>query len=237
MVRNRDRRPLESVGCVPTLTRPSRLAHWLGRPSHINDRQFSVAPLEVDDFVGTTANVVADDDLIQSVTAFVMLTRLTTVLSMVLDNFYTINRKSCIMSPEEALARASSCQASLRDCLSEQGTVLLRPSRVINGEESRGGEGCMPTLTQSRGRELDYAFVFAYYGIAVSIQRALFACVGGTSYYDIEREMVLLQDLSDVFEDLLARESLDGLWLSCKFNTHPPLMKKNPCSSLCVTLL
>lgn len=65
-------------------------------------------------------------------------------------------------------------------------------------------------------RRLDYAVVFAYYCIAVSIQRALFACVGGTSYYDFEREKILFQDLSDVFEDLMAQE-IQGLWLSCKF--------------------
>lgn len=62
---------------------------------------------------------------------------------------------------------------------------------------------------------IDYVFVFAYYGIAVSIQRALFACVGGTSYYDIEREMVLFQDLFGIFEDLLRQDDLVGVWLSC----------------------
>lgn len=146
-----------------------------------------------------------------------MLSKLTRVLSSVLDNFYTINRNSCMMPPEEALSRASTCQAQLGECLSEQGSVLLRPSRVINGEPldppcrvpalDQNGNGCFLP---------DYAFVFAYYGIAVSIQRALFACVGGTSYYDIARETLLFEDLSNVFEDLLERESLDGLWLSCK---------------------
>ncbi len=61
----------------------------------------------------------------------------------------------------------------------------------------------------------DYAFVFAYYGIAVSIQRAVFACAGGTLYYDIERERALFNNLEDVFEDLL-KQDLEGLWLSCK---------------------
>lgn len=76
----------------------------------------------------------------------------------------------------------------------------------------------MPTLYPDGNNLLlpDYAFVFAYYGVAVSIQRALFACVGGTSYYDIARETLLFEDLSNVFEDLLERKSLDGLWLSCE---------------------
>lgn len=65
---------------------------------------------------------------------------------MVLDNFYTINRKSCVMPAEEALSRASSCQESLRDCLSQQGSVLLRPSRVINGEAPRGSEESLVTM-------------------------------------------------------------------------------------------
>ncbi|KAF4990007.1 hypothetical protein FDECE_14522 [Fusarium decemcellulare] len=172
------------------------LAHWLGRPSHIDDRQFSVQPLTVDDFQEVAAQPM-DVHLSNSTTAFVMLTRLTTVLSSVMDNFYTINQSSCVMSPEEALSRASQCQVQLRDCLAQQGSVLLRPSRGIN----------------------DYAFVFAYYGIAVSIQRALFACVGGTSYYDIDRETILFQNLFDVFEDLLKQNDLNGLWLSyCKSN-------------------
>lgn len=61
----------------------------------------------------------------------------------------------------------------------------------------------------------DYAFVFAYYCIAISIQRALFACVGSTSYYDLERERVLFKDLFNFLQDLL-NQDLDGLWLSCK---------------------
>lgn len=118
--------------CTPNAKR-YRLAHWLGRPSHINDRQFSVAPLEVADFaVDTTAP--ASSYLSRSIEAFVMLTKLTRVLSSVLDNFYTIARTSCMMPAEEALSRASNCQAQLGECLSEQGSVLLRPSRVINGE-------------------------------------------------------------------------------------------------------
>lgn len=74
-----------------------------------------------------------DVHLFNSTSAFVMLTRLTTVLSSVMDNFYTINRSSCVMSPEEALSRASQCQAQLRDCLAQQASILLRPSRGING--------------------------------------------------------------------------------------------------------
>jgi hypothetical protein len=61
---------------------------------------------------------------------------------------------------------------------------------------------------------LDYALIFAYYGVAVSIQRALFACVGGTSYYDFHRESLLFNKLFEVFEDLLCQQ-LKGLWLSC----------------------
>lgn len=57
--------------------------------------------------------------------------------------------------------------------------------------------------------------IFAYYGIAVSIQRALFTCVGGTSYYDIERETALFKEIFGVFERLLT-QNLNGLWLSCK---------------------
>lgn len=110
-----------------------RLAHWLGRPSHIDGRQFSVAPLEVADF-SVDPTLPGSDYLSRSVEAFVMLSKLTSVLSSVLDNFYTITRNSCMMPPEEALSRASNCQAQLGECLSEQGSVLLRPSRVINGE-------------------------------------------------------------------------------------------------------
>ena len=116
--------------------RYSRLAHWLGRPSHIDDRQFSVAPLEITDFAVGASPV--SEYLCRSVEAFVMLSKLTRVLSSVLDNFYTITRTSCMMPPEEALSRASNCQAQLGECLSEQGSVLLRPSRVINGEPAPG---------------------------------------------------------------------------------------------------
>lgn len=198
----------------------TRLSHWLGRPSHINDRQFSVAPVTVDDFEAGVNTV--DDYLSHSIAAFVTISRLTTVLSTVLDSFYTINRNPCAMTPEEALFHASQCQAQLSEYDSQQGSGLLRPSRVINGETStataRKGDNCM------LNRAPDYAFVFAYYGIAVSIQRALFACVGGTSYYDIERETLLFQDLFGVFEDLLEQD-LDGLWLSCKQTLRSPAEK------------
>lgn len=59
-------------------------------------------------------------------------------------------------------------------------------------------------------------FVFAYYGIAVSIQRALFVCVEGTSYYDHQRETVLFRELFDYLEDLLQQNNLVGLWVSCE---------------------
>ncbi|OAA57396.1 Transcription factor [Niveomyces insectorum RCEF 264] len=170
------------------------LAHWLGRPSHIDDRHFSVAPLTVDDFVSGAHPLPAY--LSHSIAAFVTLSNLTTVLSSVLDSFYTISQNPCSMTPEEALSRASQCQAKLNESLPHQGSTPLRPSRVIN----------------------DYALVFAHYGIAVSIQRALFACVGGTLYYDIQRETHLFRNLFDVLEDLL-QQDLQGLWLSyCKSN-------------------
>lgn len=50
----------------------------------------------------------------------------------------------------------------------------------------------------------------------MSIQRALFACVGGTSYYDLGREKILFRDLFDICRDLL-KQRLDGLWLSRMF--------------------
>lgn len=71
--------------------------------------------------------------LAHSIEAFIALSRLTTVLSSVLDSFYTIRRNPCIMSPEEALSRASQCQAKLNESLPQQGSMPLRPGRVING--------------------------------------------------------------------------------------------------------
>ncbi|CAH0056939.1 unnamed protein product [Clonostachys solani] len=172
------------------------LAHWLGRPSHIDERQFSTAPLTLDDLRAVSSHHV-DARQLESMTAFMMLSRLTTVLSSVLDHFYIVKHSSCVMPPEEALSRASQCQTQLKDILEQQGSILLHPAREIN----------------------NYAFVFAYYGIAVSIQRALFACVGGTLYYDVEKETALFQDLFGVFEDLLEQDKLVGLWLSyCKSN-------------------
>jgi hypothetical protein len=75
------------------------------------------------------------DYLAASVDAFVRLSRLTVVLSSVLDHFYTVSRNPGVMSPNEALSRASDCQAQLTRCLNELGLgpVLLRPSRTING--------------------------------------------------------------------------------------------------------
>lgn len=75
-----------------------------------------------------------DERLSHSVTSFVMLSRLTICLSSVLDNFYTIRRGPSDMPPEEALSRASICQQQLKGCLEQQGSVLLRPSRCINGK-------------------------------------------------------------------------------------------------------
>lgn len=185
-----------------------RLAHWLGRPSHINELQFNVSPLTMGDFaeqMGTADQA----DLRPSTEAFVRLSKLTLVLSKVLDSFYLVHRNPCAMTPEEALSRAGECQAKLNDCLAQEGLVLLQSSRVVNGEFE---DQVFRTLLKWPS---DYAFVFAYYCIAVSIQRALFACVGGTSYYDLERERVLFQDLFGFIKDLL-EQRLDGLWLSCE---------------------
>lgn len=60
----------------------------------------------------------------------------------------------------------------------------------------------------------DFTVVLAYYGIAISIQRALFTCAGGTSYYDLDREKLLFQDIFSVLNSLLEKE-LVGVWLSC----------------------
>jgi hypothetical protein len=74
-----------------------------------------------------------DANLRLSTEAFVRLSKLTVVLSNVLDSFYLVHRNPRTMSPEEALSHAGDCQAKLRECLSEGGSVLLQPSRVING--------------------------------------------------------------------------------------------------------
>lgn len=81
---------------------------------------------------------------------------------------------------------------------------------------------CLSCLHLSKARPanlqlcvLDYALIFAYYGVAISIQRALFACIGGTSYYDFRSESLLFNELFDVFEELQRRD-LKGLWLSCR---------------------
>lgn len=117
---------------ITSIKNTQRLSHWLGRPSHIDDRQFSTAPLTVEDF--EERQLPRDDYLSHSISAFVMLTRLTTVLATVLEGFYTIKRNPCVMSPEEALSHASRCQTQLNECLELQGGVLQRPNRVINGK-------------------------------------------------------------------------------------------------------
>lgn len=40
------------------------------------------------------------------------------------------------MAPEEALFKASHCQAQLKDVLEQQGGILLHPSRGINSAYS-----------------------------------------------------------------------------------------------------
>jgi hypothetical protein len=116
----------------------TRLAHWLGRPSHINSLQFNVLPLTAADFAEQMQES-ADANLRLSTEAFVRLSKLTIVLSSVLDSFYLVHRNPRTMSPNEALSRAGECQSKLRECLSEEGSVLLQPSRVINGGLKRTG--------------------------------------------------------------------------------------------------
>lgn len=88
-------------------------------------------PLTLEDFVSPLQ--ATDGYLSASVQAFVRLSHLTVVLSSVLDNFYTVQQNPCAMTPGEALARASACQAQLTRCLTGLGSMLLHPSRVING--------------------------------------------------------------------------------------------------------
>lgn len=70
---------------------------------------------------------------LESASAFVMLSRLSTVLSSVMDNFYTVNRSPRVMSPLKALSKASQCQAELKDCLDQQGGNLLQDAKLIDG--------------------------------------------------------------------------------------------------------
>ncbi|OQU99844.1 Fungal specific transcription factor domain-containing protein isoform 2 [Cladophialophora immunda] len=169
------------------------LAHWLGMPSHIKNDQFNVEPLNMDDF---SEQLQIEPALSPSVEGFVELTYLTTILSNVLDSLYTVRRGPGAMTPAEVLSHAGNCQSQLREWQSQHHALLTRPNKVIT----------------------DYVLLLAYYGIVISIQRALFSCVGGTSYYDIQREGLLFHQLFAVFEELLKQE-FEGLWLSyCKPN-------------------
>jgi len=85
----------------------------------------------MEDFKATSSRHM-DAQQLESISAFVMLSKLTTVLSSVLDHFYVVKRSSCVMPPEEALSRASQCQAQLKDILAQQDSILLHPSREIN---------------------------------------------------------------------------------------------------------
>ncbi|KAL6243604.1 hypothetical protein RBB50_009597 [Rhinocladiella similis] len=106
------------------------------------------------------------------------------------------------MSPEEALRRASRCKDQLDMWYSQHVTLPFTQSVTINGTFPRK----------------HFTVVLAYYGIAISIQRALFTCAGGTSYYDLDREKLLFQDIFSVLNSLLEKE-LVGVWLSyCKCN-------------------
>ncbi|KAK5164160.1 uncharacterized protein LTR77_010251 [Saxophila tyrrhenica] len=131
-----------------------------------------------------------------AIEAFVTLARLTPVLSNTLDRLYTVRASPCMMSAESALMHASRCQEQLNTWLAEVPLSLRRPGAMIN----------------------NYQAALAYYGIAVSIQRAVFACVGGTTHYDRERELHLYREVFSLLESLL-QEELTGLWLSyCKAN-------------------
>lgn len=70
-------------------------------PSHINYDQFNVEPPSIDDF---NDQLQAEAGLSPSIEAFVELTRLTTILSNVLNSLYTVKRGPGAMSPAEALS-------------------------------------------------------------------------------------------------------------------------------------
>ncbi len=79
----------------------SRMAHWLGRPSHIGDDDWDVNPIKFDDF--TDEFGVLPPETQPSVRAFIALVDLTVILSEVLSVFYKARCKPSIMDESPTL--------------------------------------------------------------------------------------------------------------------------------------
>jgi hypothetical protein len=98
------------------------------------DHQFNVKPLRLDDFgLDDTNSTPLDETFIHSAEAFAGLSSLTVVLSNVLDTLYNIRRPSSSMAAQDALKEAHQCQARLRDWVSQDGAIMHRSDKLING--------------------------------------------------------------------------------------------------------
>lgn len=107
-----------------------RLAHWYGRPTHIHESQFDLEPLAWNDFDNDRTR--PDKGKSAAITAFISLTRLSVVLADVLDNFYTVKSSSDRLSAEQALLRATNCQAQMTAWYAEYGQIWEHSGSIIN---------------------------------------------------------------------------------------------------------
>lgn len=103
-------------------------------------------PLRLDDFHLDNTNSPLDETFLHSVTAFASLSRLTMVLSNVLDTLYTIRCPSSTMAAQDALKEADKCQARLREWVAQEGAIMHRSDKVINGSQPLHRLPLMPSF-------------------------------------------------------------------------------------------
>lgn len=90
-----------------------------------------MTPLALTDFTDDVGKL--HERQTSSVVAFISLTQLSVVLASVLDGFYTVKSGADRLSAEQALQRASKCQAQLTTWYKEYTQVWEQPGSVING--------------------------------------------------------------------------------------------------------
>ncbi|ETN43858.1 uncharacterized protein HMPREF1541_10989 [Cyphellophora europaea CBS 101466] len=98
--------------------------------ANTQDNQFDLTHLADTDFTNDVGGL--NEGHLSSVVAFISLTKLSVVLASVLDNFYTVKDSADRLSAEQALQRASKCQAQLTTWYTENAQIWEQPGSVIN---------------------------------------------------------------------------------------------------------
>lgn len=155
------------------------MAHWLGRPSHINDNHYDVKPLTLDDFSNDQGMMNVDS--ISFSKSFIAMAELSTILSTLLETFHT-----CRPQPVNVDLMA---------------TAVSSDSLHSRLQLWKQHNGISPILPENESRAFTVAL--AGYTVELSIHRAVLGTTTPGSDSSTAAQVInVLESLCQLLEDL-----------------------------------